>query len=213
MILNFDNELNFMKNKVKAAEKNIEALILSSRSPVKFNTLIDSAMQQMELACIEMRRIAETIRPQVIDFSYSEHSTKTIYGEIKQTNYGWLHIKLNTLLPHYKVLGGTQYISDSISRLLDIYVNSGGELPCYDKPFLGIIEHCSVNACEAFDSDNKGYKAVINTLKARVFEDDNQFELSLGLFTVDDRENYCNIYVLPIEDAAKFMWLKSEGGL
>ena len=211
--MNFNTELISMKHKVQGAEKNIDALIESARSPVKFNTLIDSAMQQIELACIEMRRIAETIRPPAEDFTFSEHSTKTIYGEIKQTNYGWLHIKLNTLLPHYKVLGGTQYISDSISRLLDNYVNSGDKLPCYAKPFLGIIEHCSVNACEAFDSDNKGYKAVINTLKARVFEDDNQFELSLGLFTVDDRENYCNIYVLPVEDSAKFMWLKSEGSL
>lgn len=211
--MNFNTELTIMKQKVQSAEKNIDALIESARSPVKFNTLIDSAMQQMELACIEMRRIAEAIRPQSDDVLASERSTKTIYGSIDFTNEGWLHIKLNTLLPHYKVLGGTQYISDSISRLLDIFVSKGAVLPCYKKAFLGIIEHCSVNCCEAFDSDNKGYKAVINTLKARVFEDDNQFELSLGLFTVDDRENYCNIYVLPMEDAAKFMWLKAEGGL
>ena len=211
--MTFDNELNFMKNKVQAAEKNIEALILSSRSPVRFNTLIDSAMQQMEIACIEMRRIAETIRPKENDAQYSECSAKTIYGSVTRMDSGWLHIKLNTLLPHYKVLGGTQYISDSITRLLDKYTSSGLELPFYNKAFLGIVEHCNVNVCEAFDSDNKGFKAVINTLKGRVFEDDNQFELSLGLFTVADDENCCHIYVLPVEESAKFMWLNTEGGL
>lgn len=211
--MNFNTELLVMKQKVEAAGKSLDALIEVSRSPVRFNTLLDSAMQQMEVTCIEMRRIAEIIRPQSDSLLSSDNSSKTIYGEINLTKEGWLYIKLNTLLPHYKVLGGTGYISDSISRLLDIFVNSGGVLPCYEKAFLGIIEHCSVNACKAFDSDNKGYKSVINTLKARVFEDDNQFELSLGLFTVDDSENYCNIYVLPVEDSAKFMWLKTEVGL
>ena len=211
--MNFNTELTIMKQKVQSAEKNIDALIESARSPVKFNTLIDSAMQQMEVACIEMRRIAEVIRPQDSKVLTSERSAKTIYGNINITDEGWLHIRLNTLLPHYKVLGGTQYISDSITRLLDICVSSGVILPSYKKAFLGIIEHCSVDCCEAFDSDNKGYKAVINTLKGRLFEDDNQFELSLGLFTEDDHENYCNIYVLPMEESAKFMWLKTEGGL
>ena len=170
-------------------------------------------MQQMELACIEMRRIAETIRPQEDEVPSLNNSTRTIYGSINLTNEGWLHIKLNTLLPHYKILGGTQYISDSITRLLDAFVKSGVELPYFKKAFLGIVEHCSVDCCEAFDSDNKGYKAVINTLKGRLFEDDNQFELSLGLFTEYDTEKCCHIYVLPTEESAKFMWLKTEGGV
>jgi len=211
--MDFSTELAIMKQKIDTAGENIDALIRSSRSPSKFNTLIDSAMQQIEIACIEMRRIAEAIRPQEQSILSSERSANTIYGSINLTDEGWLHIKLNTLLPHYKIIGGTQYISDSISRLLDIFVSSGVILPCYKKAFLGIVEHCSVDCCEAFDSDNKGYKAVVNTLKGRLFEDDNQFELSLGLFTVSDDENCCHIYVLPVEESAKFMWLKAEGGL
>lgn len=211
--MNFNNQLMIMKQKVQSAEKNLDALIASARSPVKFNTLMDAAMQQMELTCIEMRRIAETIRPQEDTTQTTNNMTKTIYGSVNLTNDGWLHIKLNTLLPHYKILGGTQYISDSINRLLNSFVKSSLKLPYFEKAFLGIIEHCSVDCCEAFDSDNKGYKAVVNTLKGRCFEDDNQFELSLGLFTVADKENCCHIYVLPIEEAAKFVWLKSEGGL
>lgn len=211
--MDFNTELTLMKQKIELAGENINALIESARSPAKFNTLIDSAMQNVETVCIELRRITEIIRPQEKNILSSERSANTIYGNINLTDEGWLHIKLNTLLPHYKVIGGTQYISDSITRLLDIFVSSGVILPCYKKAFLGIVEHCSVDCCSAFDSDNKGYKAVVNTLKGRLFEDDNQFELSLGLFTVLDDENCCHIYVLPVEESAKFMWLKAEGGL
>ena len=198
--MDFNTELTLMKQKIELAGENI-------------NALIDSAMQNVETVCIELRRMTEIIRPQEKNILSSERSANTIYGSINLTDEGWLHIKLNTLLPHYKVIGGTQYISDSITRLLDIFVSSGVILPCYKKAFLGIIEHCSVDCCSAFDSDTKGYKAVVNTLKGRLFEDDNQFELSLGLFTVLDDENCCHIYVLPVEESAKFMWLKAEGGL
>ena len=212
--MNFEPELNLMKQKIAVAEKSVDSLLLSSRSPAKFNTLIDSAMQNMELACIEMRRIAEQIRPKEDEPTTVPYKTaKTIYGSITLMDEGWLHIKLNTLLPHYKVLGGTQYVSDSLTRLIDRYTASGYKLPFFEKPFLAVVEHCCVDCCEAFDSDNKGYKAVINTLKGRVFEDDNQFELSLGLFTVSDHENCCHIYVLPTDESAKFMWLKAGGGL
>lgn len=53
----------------------------------------------------------------------------------------------------------------------------------YDQAFLAIVEHCDVETCRAFDHDNKAFQSVINALKGRVFPDDNQFELSLGLFT------------------------------
>lgn len=212
--MNFEPELNLMKQKIAVAGKSVDALISSARSPAKFNTLVDSVMQNMEVACIELRRIAEQIRPREDDSSaISGQTAKTIYGSITLMDEGWLHIKLNTLLPHYKVLGGTQYIADSLTRLMDRYTSSGLILPFFEKPFLGIVEHCSVDCCEAFDSDNKGYKAVINALKGRVFEDDNQFELSLGLFTVSDHENCCHIYVLPTDESARFMWLKAGGGL
>lgn len=203
-------ELIRMKEQIENAGKNIEALIASARSPLKFNTLLDAAMQQMEVACIELRRIAEQIRPNEPPVTESGRTAKTIYGSITLTDEGWVHIKLNTLLPHYKVLGGTQYIADSLTRLLDRF---GQALPCFEKAFLGIVEHCSADCCEAFDSDNKGFKAVVNTLKGRLFPDDNQFELSLGLFTENDNTNCCHIYVLPASDAAKFVWLKTEGGV
>ena len=211
--MNTKPELFQMKKQLSIADKNIDSLIESEHSNQKYNTLLDSAMQQVELCCIELRRIAEQIRPDERPVLEDERTAKTIYGSITLTEEGWVHIKLNTLLPHYKVLGGTQYISDSLSRLLQKFTDAGGELPYFQKAFLAIEEHCSAQCCEAFDHDNKGFKAVVNTLKGRLFPDDDQFELSLGLFTVNDRSNCCHIYVMPVSESARFMWMKTEGGL
>lgn len=61
----------------------------------------------------------------------------------------------------------------------------------------------------AFDNDNKGFRGVINALKGRLFPDDNQFELALGLFTVMDEESCCHIYVAPFDEAGDFHYLLS----
>ena len=108
-------------------------------------------------------------------------------------------------MPHYKVLGGPQYISDCIVRLMNKFEEEGGKLPVFDKAFMAIIEHCDYRNCEAFDHDNKGFKAVQNALKGRLFPDDDQFELSLGLFTILDADTSCHIYVLPEDEAADFL--------
>lgn len=85
--MNFEPELNLMKQKIAVAEKSVDALISSARSPAKFNTLVDSVMQNMEVACIELRRIAEQIRPREDDSSaISGQTAKTIYGSITGTS-------------------------------------------------------------------------------------------------------------------------------
>ena len=73
------------------------------------------------------------------------------------------------------------------------------------------MEHCNFECSEVFDHDNKGFKAVQNALKGRLFPDDDQFELSLGLFTVLDSEMSCHIYIMPESDASDFMFQKLAG--
>jgi len=204
-----------MKEHINACKKSVDELSKNYHSPEKVNNLLDSAMLQIELACLDMRRLCEMVRPKISvpQRAHSKYHSKTIYGEITLTENGWVHIKLNTLLPHYKIIGGTQYISDSIVRMITQFENDGGELPCFDKAFLAIIEHCDYRSCEAFDHDNKGFKAVQNALKGRLFPDDDQFELSLGLFTVLDAETACHIYVLPEDAAADFFCHKQLDAL
>ena len=197
-----------MQRQVDACSNYIDALAQGCRSQEKVNTLLDAAMQQIELCCIDLRRLCERVRPMLppIRYGTAHYHTETVYGEVTHMDTGWLDIRLNALLPHCRSAGGTQYITDSITRLLDTFQASGGEMPRWDKAFVAIVEHRPDAGCGAFDHDNKGFKAVINALKGRLFFDDNQFELSLGLFTVRDEETCCHIYALPFEEAGDLLY-------
>lgn len=69
-------------------------------------------MQQVELCCIDMRTLCEKTRPKIpsFRFGYANYHRKEIYGEVTVLDNGWLDIRMNALLPHCKLVGGTQYI-------------------------------------------------------------------------------------------------------
>lgn len=200
-----------MQHHLDACSKYLDALAKGYQTPEKVNTLLDAAMQQIELCCLDMRVLCEKARPKLpaFRFGHAKYNHKDIYGEVNLMDNGWLDIRLNTLLPHCKVIGGTQYIADSVTRLLNDYCSAGGELPCFEKAYMAIVEHCPFGGTDAFDNDNKGFKGVINALKGRLFNDDNQFELALGLFTVVDDDTCCHIYVTPFEEAGDFLYQMS----
>lgn len=198
--------LKEMKKRVLASNACVDSLISVPPDSERFNNLLEVALQQQEMACIEMRRLYEQLRS-----SEREENTRTakgkiseIYGEISVTPEGWVHIKLNSLLPHCRVVSGTQFVSDSLLRLLNEISFDGVKLPFFRKAFLGIIEFCPRDVSDVFDHDNKGFKAVQNVLKGRLFPDDDCFELSLGLFTELREESCCHIYVLPDDEAGIF---------
>ncbi len=201
-------EIVGMKKRIKAVDKCLDELWLGFHSPERTNTLLDVVMQQVELCCIEMRKTCEKIRPPIQKLHYLPDSTihEELYGKVFTSSKDRIQIRLNALLPHCKFVGGTQYVSDSIIRLLNNFEAEGGKLPCYNKAFVAIVEHCSLSTASAFDNDNKGFKGVINALKGRLFEDDNQFELSLGLFNVIDEETYCDIFVMPFDTSSSFLY-------
>ncbi len=73
-----------MHHHLDACCKYLDALAQGYRSPEKCNTLLDAAMQQVELCCIDMRVLCEKARPKKIA-SFSEgarYNHKTIYGEV-----------------------------------------------------------------------------------------------------------------------------------
>lgn len=197
-----------MRMRLDACAKYLDAVAAGYRSEDKMNALLDAAMHQMELCCIRMRNVCEQLRPNV---PKSENSGRLyyhreVYGSVTLLDTGWLQITMDALLPHCKVVGGTQYVKDTITRLLDHFCREGGVLPQYEKAFLSIVEYCPKDASGVFDQDNKGFKGVINALKGRVFPDDNQFELSLGLFTVEDPVCRCEVTILPLDEASDFLY-------
>ena len=125
-----------------------------------------------------------------------------ITGSVEVTAEGWLHIRLDALLPNCRY-GTAAYISDAILELLDGMPESP---PYYDKAFLFIDEHGGLESRRVYDQDNKAWKAIPNALKGRVFEDDDQFTLSICLMAKEDKEVACHIYVTPPEDAFLFLY-------
>ena len=134
-----------------------------------------------------------------------------IGGTIRLLNGRWLHIRLDTLLPHCR-FQSPGYLADTITRLLDNFGKNGRRLPYYKKALLVIDEHCSCENRMVYDQDNKGWKAVPNALKGRLFPDDDQFSLDIALLSAESAELWCDIYVLPVNDAWEF-FSQRQGGM
>jgi len=133
-----------------------------------------------------------------------------ISGAVRVIEYNWLHIKLNTLLPHCR-FQTPLYLSDTITRLLDNYAANGRKIPYYENALLVIDEHCDIQSRTVFDPDNKGWKAVSNALKGRVFPDDDQFSLGVSLVSARSEKPACNIFVIGVFDAGEFFNMRSGG--
>ena len=133
-----------------------------------------------------------------------------IGGTVRLLDGRWLHIRLDTLLPHCR-FQSPGYLADTISRLLDSFGENGRRLPYYKKALLVMDEHCSCESRTVFDQDNKGWKAVPNALKGRLFPDDDQFSLGIALLSTESEKAGCKIYVRPAEGAGEFFELRRDG--
>ena len=136
----------------------------------------------------------------------------TVKGRAEINEYGWLHITLDTLLPHCRY-ATPSYLTDTITRLLDDYEGRCGKLPRFDAAALVIDEHCNIDSRTVYDQDNKGYKAIPNAIKGRLIKDDDQFHLHLHLTSTQSTETACHIWLLPQAEAGDFFYLRNDNGL
>ena len=65
-----NNAIITMQHHLDAADKYLTELENGYRSPEKQNTLLDAAMKQVELCCIDMRNLCEKIRPSIAEQQY-----------------------------------------------------------------------------------------------------------------------------------------------
>lgn len=172
---------------------------------------IDDYFLSVERLCIKSRNCLERYRTEDTELPYTDRTClDDVTGNVRITDNGWLHIRLNMLLPGSKYRT-TSYIGDTVSRLLNAF---SGQLPYYDKAFMGIIEFCDFENHNSLDNDNKVWKMIPNVLKGRVIKDDSQFWLSIGLFTKLSDDCHCEVYVLPEESLSEFVKiLNSDSGL
>ena len=132
-----------------------------------------------------------------------------VTGHVEKLGYSWLHIQLNTLLPHCRYQTPA-WLSDTIRRLLDDFEAMGNSIPFFrERAMLVIDEHSEVEGRRVFDQDNKGWKAVCNALKGRAIPDDDQYTLAVSLLSTPSPENICHITLLDLRDASDFFALHS----
>ena len=125
-------------------------------NPNKLQKTLEQTMEQFERSSLELRRLCEKYSPGVGGFSRKSvlHAID-VTGRVEEFGYGWLHITLNTLLPHCRYQT-PNWLSNTISRLLDGYEACGKELPFYRRALLVIDEHTAIEGRHIFDQDNKG---------------------------------------------------------
>ena len=185
------------------ASGQVAALIGASR-PENMAEALEQTAARMEQGTVHLRALCESCLPPVPAVGQKPAlSPLDAAGKVEVNEFGWLHIQLNTLLPHCRYQT-SDWLSDTIRRLLDEYESGGSELPFFKEAMLVIDEHCAVKGRHIFDQDNKGYKAVSNAIKGRLIPDDDQHTLGLTLLSGRSELDVCHITLLDLSDAADF---------
>ena len=172
----------------------------------KLQRTLEFTADQFERATLELRRWCERASPGTGGFSQRPRlSPWRVTGTVETFGFAnsWLHIRLNTLLPHCRYQTPS-WLTDTIRRLLDDYEAEGNRLPRFERALLVIDEHSSITGRRVFDQDNKGWKAVSNAIKGRLIPDDDQYTLSLALLSRQSAESVCHISLLDLRDASDF---------
>ncbi len=177
----------------------------TSNSEKEISKGVEDLMCELENLCVKARNILSPYEyKQPIGSSLGTVNIPLdIAGDIDITRDGWVKITLNTLLPNCRQRI-SKYIGDTIGRLVE---NFPGELPYFETAFMAIVEYCNNKNHIALDNDNKGWKMIPNALKGSIIEDDNQFILSVGLFTKESDDLKCEVYIMPQDEGNIFMEL------
>jgi len=182
--------------------------------PKDFVLAVEKVCEALERAVITSRNTLERLwLYEVIAKQRAQAAPyENISGTVRVLEYNWLHIKLNSLLPHCRFQTPV-YLGDTIKRLLDAHTAKAGRLPYHENALLIIDEHCNIKNRNSFDQDNKGWRAVSNALKGRVFPDDDQFSLGVALVSARSEKPACNIFIIDALDAGNFFNMRSSGSL
>lgn len=175
----------------------------------KLQKTLEQTAEHFERSTLELRKLCERHSPGVGGYGRRPvFPAISVSGCAEAFGYGWLHISLNTLLPHCRYQT-PNWLTDTITRLLDEYESSGQKLPFFERAMLVIDEHTSITNRHIFDQDNKGWKAVSNALKSRVIPDDDQHTLSVVLLSKKSVVDTCHITLMDPMDASDFFAVHS----
>lgn len=171
---------------------------------------LDCATEDTERAVIHLRSLAESIRPRSVEAARKPTAPKIpdFAAQLEVSEFGWLHITLNSLLPSCKYKTPA-YLQSTLAGLLTGYQRNGRKLPYFEHAMLIIEEHCSIQNRQVYDQDNKGWKAIPNSIKGLIVPDDDQFTLEVALLSKQSEEVCCHIWVLPADEAGEYFSVRS----
>ena len=174
--------------------------------PSKVQRRLETVADEFERATLELRVLCEQASSGTGGYAHKPRMRQMqIAGSVDMLEYEWLHIRLNTLLPHCRYQPPA-WLTDTICRLLDEYAASGRQLPFYrSRAALVIEEHSDISGRSIYDQDNKGWKAVSNAMKGRLFPDDNQYDLGIVLLSRRSQENVTHITVLDLDSLPQYL--------
>ena len=114
--------------------------LAAQTDPEKIQRALERTASQTERAALAVRKLCEKHSPGVGGYgSRPVLPQMEATGFVETLGYGWLHIQLNTLLPHCRYQP-SDWLSDTIRRLLDEYEAGGSELPYFKRAMLVIDE-------------------------------------------------------------------------
>lgn len=210
-----DNDL--VKSDLKAVQEKaistiqaiLKIMMAEVFTPRYLENKMNDIIQCAEDTCISARNAYEKynrLYPYEEKLKLKQKTATQTAGEIELTAEGWVHIRLNSLLPHCKYKNNT-YLFDTLKRLFEEFEKP---LPRFDKAFMAIVEYCDYDSRRVYDQDNKGWKMIANAIKGRLIEDDDQFHLDIGLFAKYSQDLACHIYILPEINLNDFMYYLSR---
>ena len=178
-------------------------------SPDNLQRTLEETANVFELSSLELRKLCEKYSPGIGSLRRKALCPSTeVVGHVERFGYDWLHIQLNTLLPHCRYQTPT-WLINTLQLLLDNYEEGGNALPFFRKALLVIEEYCNVDGRHVFDQDNKGWKGISNAIKGRLIPDDDQYTLAVALLSSKSETNICHITLLDQSDAGDFFSLRS----
>ena len=210
-------ELSAELEAINAAAKECSALIQTLSHSQKLLAPLESLTNNIENSAVLTRNLLEKARgsandcvPHCEEMDTTDTRPLDIAGNIEIIENEWIHMQLNTLLPHDR-FKTPRYLVDTILRLMEELRGRMGRLPFYHNAFLVVDEHCDIASRTVYDNDNKQWRCIPNALKGKVFADDDQFHLGVALLTTEDETPSCHIYIMNAEDTADFFSLRAEG--
>ena len=79
-------------------------------------------------------------------------------GTLEIAGAGWVHMQIDTLLPHCRYMPAT-WLTDTVRQLLTAYTQRTNFRLHFKQMLLVIDEHSDVDGRHVFDQDNKGLES------------------------------------------------------